>query len=278
MKINFSVIIPNYNGYHYLKSFIPSLETAISNCPKSKFEILLIDNGSTDNSLSLLPKYYKKILFKSNIGFAAAVNHGISKSTYNYLCILNNDLILDKNWFKIIRQNISQNSSHSVFCGTNLNHYGTKIESQGFHYYMSGRCENINNGKTLEKSDLAIENSIVWGSSAAAVIYLKSAIYQVGLFDESFFAYIEDVDLSYRLNQKHYTTLIIPRAFCFHLGGGTSKKMGVLREYYTFINWIKLIYKNYTISEIVTHFPLIVIERLRNLSYLVRSSLIIYLQ
>lgn len=278
MKINFSVIIPNFDGYKHLKTFIPSLESAISNCPKSKFEILLIDNGSTDDSLSLLPKNYKLIRNITNLGFAVAVNKGIKKSSHNYLCILNNDLILDKNWFKIIRQNISQNSNHAAYCGTVLNRQGTKIESQGFRYFMSGRCENINNGKTLEIEDLKIGNSVVWGSSAAAVIYLKFALNKVGLFDESFFAYIEDVDLSFRLNRNHYSTINIPRAICYHQGGGTSQKMGILREYYTFINWFKLIYKNYTIGEIVTNFPLIIIERLRNLSYLVRSSLIIYLQ
>ena len=139
---------------------------------------------------------------------------------------------------------------------------------------MSGRCENINNGTRFLKSEICQLKSVpVWGSSAAVVVYKKSDILKIGLFDETFFAYIEDVDLSYRLMKHGYSTLLIPQALSRHLGGTTSNQMGTLRQYYTFRNWIKLLIKNYTLGQIIVNFPGIVIERLRNLSYLVKSSL-----
>lgn len=155
---------------------------------------------------------------------------------------------------------------------------------------MSGRCENINNGQLYQSSLRGVKRPAlptgrrgnlkptgvpIWGSSAAVVVYQKSAVTKVGLFDESFFAYIEDVDLAYRLQKSGFKSLLIPKAISYHLGGRTSNSMGTLRQYYTLRNWVKLIIKNYTKRELVTNLPSISIERLRNLSYLIRSSLII---
>ncbi|MFZ2153267.1 MAG: glycosyltransferase [Microgenomates group bacterium] len=268
---NFSIIIPHHNGREFLTTCLKSVNTAIKLVPYSKFEIIIIDNASTDNSLQNIKT--KIIHNQKNFGFAKAVNQGILAAKYNYVCLLNNDLLLDKNWFKYIVKNILESPKFTTFCGTVLSKDGSKIESQGLRYFMSGRCENINNGKPFDCSLITDHSSLVWGSSAAAVIYKKADIVKVGLFDESFFAYIEDVDLSYRLNKNKYKALLIPSAICYHLGGGTSSKMGTLRQYYTLRNWLKLIVKNYSIFEIIRHFPSILIERLRNLSYLLKSLL-----
>lgn len=278
---NFSIVIPNYNGAIFIEPCLLALKKAISNCPKSIFEVILVDNGSTDKSPQIFKKYFSKnstlLSLNSNQGFAAAVNSGIRASKHDYVCILNNDLNLDPNWFFIISRGIKDHPNYSTFCGTVLSYDGSKIESQGFKFSMSGRCENINNGNTFSTKVLEHQSSNVpiWGSSAAVVVYQKSAIIKVGLFDESFFAYIEDVDLAFRLSKNNYQSLLIPTAISYHLGGSTSNSMGTLRQYYTLRNWIKLIIKNYSITEILTNLPSIGIERLRNLSYLIRSSLII---
>jgi GT2 family glycosyltransferase len=271
-----------------------ALKKAISENPTSQFEIILVDNGSTDTSIDIFIKvlsslkienltvrqagYKLKIIrLSTNSGFALAVNEGIQAAKYEYICVLNNDLNLEPNWFSLVTKAILSNPDYSTFCGTVLSYDGSKIESQGFRYFMSGRCENINNGLSFSSSVLANQstNVPIWGSSAAVVIYQKTAINIVGLFDETFFAYIEDVDLAYRLNKNGYKTLLIPSAISYHMGGSTSKNMGTLRQYYTLRNWVKLIIKNYSIMEIITNLPSITIERLRNLSYLIRASLII---
>ncbi|MFA5894309.1 MAG: glycosyltransferase family 2 protein [Candidatus Shapirobacteria bacterium] len=289
---NFSIVIPNFNGAKFIEPCLVTLHKAILSCPKSKFEIILVDNGSTDNSPEIFKKFFpensKLIALRSNFGFAKAVNDGIRTSKYDYVCVLNNDLNLNPDWFSLISKAITENPKYSTFCGTVLSYDGSKIESQGFKYFMSGRCENINNGQPYKSSlreslpraksrgdNLKAPYIPVWGSSAAVVVYQKSAIETVGLFDESFFAYIEDVDLAFRLSKNNYQSLLIPTAISYHLGGSTSNNMGTLRQYYTLRNWIKLIIKNYSISQILTNLPSIMIERLRNLSYLIRSSLII---
>ena len=275
MSSNFSVVIPNYNGAKFIVSCLNSLQQAFQNCPGSKFEIIIVDNGSTDNSLDLLGEY-TVIKNHTNLGFAAAVNKGINAAKYEYVCLINNDLTVNKYWFKIISKAIIDFPQAATFCGTVLNYDGSLIESQGLNYFPEGKCENINNGQKFNKlKNRKLKVSPVWGSSAAIVVYQKSIIQQVGLFDESFFAYIEDVDLSYRLSKKSYITIFTPTAISYHVGGKTSSTMGNLRAKYTLINWIRLIYKNYSPKDLIKYFPIIFIERLRNLSYYLRASFII---
>jgi len=273
-----SVIIPNFNGAKYLGNCLKHLKIAINNCPNSKFEIILVDNGSTDNSLkifsSLVTRNCQLITNSFNTGFATAVNQGIKAAKYDYICLLNNDLNLDKDWFKQIIKNIKKYPKVACFCSTVLSKDGTQIESQGISFEWSGKCLQTNNHLSILKSNLYSLVSIpVWGSSGAAVIYNKNILENIGLFDQHYFAYIEDVDVAFRLQKKGYQTLLIPQALAYHLGGGTSNRMGNFRAKQIFKNWIYFILKNYSFKEIIINLPQIIIERLRNLSYLLKSSI-----
>jgi GT2 family glycosyltransferase len=262
--INISIIIPNYNGAKYLSECLHYLQIAIKNCPKNKFETIIVDNGSTDNSLKLI-KNFRLIKNTTNLGFATAVNQGIIAAKYDYVCLLNNDLNLNKNWFKLITNNIQKYPNVACFCGTVLSRDGTKIESQGISFDWSGKCiQNTSNTKI---------SKYVWGSSGAIVIYNKKILEKIGLFDKHYFAYVEDVDVAFRLQKYGYKTMLIPKATANHLGGATSNKMGNFRALQTFKNWIYFIIKNYSPKEIIINFPQIFIERLRNFSYLVKSTI-----
>ncbi len=262
-----SVIIPNFNGARYLSDCLQHLNTAIDNCPGTKFEVILVDNASTDDSpklfSSLMTRNCQLITNLSNLGFAAAVNQGIKAAKYDYVCLLNNDLNLDSNWFKLIIKSIKKYPKIACFCGTVFNRNGTEIESQGISFDWSGKC--LQNKKFI--------TPFVWGSSGAAVIYQKNIITKIGLFDEHYFAYIEDVDLAFRLQQQHYQTFLSPEAKAFHLGGATTNQLGNFRAKQTFFNWIYFIFKNYTFTQLVKNLPGIAIERCRNLSFLLKSSI-----
>lgn len=257
-----SIVIPNFNGSRFLPDLFSNLKTVTT----SDFEIIFVDNGSTDNSLALVQKLCPKAIIihnKTNLGFGAAVNRGIIAASRPYVCLLNNDVILAKNWFKLIISSIKKHPKVACFCGTVLNKEGTSTESQGIQFEWSGKCLQI-------KKQPA---GLIWGSSAAIVVYKKDIIKKIGLFDENYFAYLEDVDVAFRLHQQHYQTLLIPEAVAYHLGGGTADKMGNFRARQTFKNWYYFIYKNYSPSQIFLHLPSIFLERLRNLSYLVKSSI-----
>lgn len=251
-----SIVIPNFNGSHFLRQLIPNLKRA---APKNS-EIIIVDNGSTDDSY----RYFSQLIAiknSCNLGFAAAVNQGINAAKNDYVLLLNNDIILDQHWFKNIIAAIHQNPQAACFCGTILNKTGSEVESQGISFEWSGKC--------LQNKQHSA--GIVWGASGAVVVYKKDILLQIGLFDEKYFAYIEDVDVAFRLHKNGYQTVLVPQAIAYHLGGGTSDKMGNFRAKQTLRNWIYFIFKNYSPREIMSNLPSIIVERLRNLSYLLKS-------
>jgi len=296
-KINFSIIIPNYNGSSFLTDCLNSLTKAITNCPDSNFELIFVDNGSKDNSCQIFTDFFKKnnlsnlrsttcpsgrrvYHLRSNLGFAGAVNIGIKKAKHEWVVLLNNDLTMEPNWFQLISQNIKNNKDKKVatFFGTVLTKDGTKFESQGLDFFYSGKCQNVSNGQDFAPSTIDDLSSTiyVWGASAALVVYNKNIITKIGLFDQDFFAYEEDVDLALRLHNLGFRTLYNSQALSYHLGGGTSNKMGIFRYKMDAKNWFYIIIKNFSKKEILDNFCSIIEQRLRNLSGLNKQIIRIY--
>lgn len=290
-SVNFSVIIPNFNGAKFIPECLNSLIDAAKNCPQSKFELIFVDNGSKDDSVKIAKNITKNLpilntkylILNTNYGFANAVNQGINHSKHPWVVILNNDLTMEPNWFLLVSTAIQKNLFPNIatYCGTVLNHNGTKFESQGLDFKIQGKCLNISNGQPFDKSvflasDKLIAEKLIWGASASLIVYQKDLIQKIGLFDQDFFAYEEDVDLSFRLNKFGFKSLYIPTAISYHLGGGTSNRMGNLRSRMDAKNWIFLIVKNYSAKEFWSNFLSIIYERLVNLYVLVRDTIIKY--
>jgi len=283
--MNFSIIIPNLNGSVLLKDCLTSLLQSINKTPSIIFEVILVDNASTDNSIDVFSElttnlHTSIILNPKNYGFAKAVNIGITKAKYDYVIVCNNDIKFDSNWFEEITKAITKKPKYASYFGLVLNKDGSLIESTGLKYFWRGKAKNIGNklpynSKTIAK--LKIENcKLIYGASASLVVYKKDIIQKIGGFDENFFAYEEDVDLAFRLNKFGYKTLFIPKAISYHLGGATSSKMGNFRAKMDAKNWILLIAKNYSFKQLFKYFPQIVEERLRNFSGLCKQTIKIY--
>ncbi len=270
-----SMVIPNYNGKKLLAKCLKSIYKN-TNLPK---EVVIVDNGSTDGSVEFLEENYPKIKIinnSKNFGFAKAVNQGIEISRNKYVAVINNDISLDKNWFKTIKSQIRKRNNKNVacWCGKILTANGKKIESKGLDFWICGKATNIENGKDYIKNNKEVPK-YVFGASGAAAVYEKRAVKKAGLFDEDFFAYQEDVDLSLRLQKMGFKTLYVPKAICFHLGGATSDKMGNFRQRMVFKNWIYIIIKNYSFKTILRYLPQIALERLKNLYDLVVNTPVI---
>jgi len=260
--MNYSLIIPNYNG----ADFLPDCLNSIKNNQYKNIEIILVDNASTDQSIALSKKIFPKIKIiknKTNLGFAQAINQGIQESKYDWVIPCNNDIKLSPDWLKTMSSAISSHPQVSIFFGTVLNYDGTLIESTGLQFFPRGKCLNIR-----KKID---QPKIIWGANASLVIYNKKIIQKVGLFDPRFFAYEEDVDLALRLHHSGYKTLLVPSAVSSHLGGGTSRKMGYFRQMMDAKNWWLIILKNYSSKTIILNLFPILEERLRNLSGLIKA-------
>ena len=223
---------------------------------------------------------YQIIELKKNYGFAGAINRGVAVAKYDWVLVCNNDLKIDKNWLFYISKALKHQSSKvllsnlAAISGTVLNYDGTTFESQGLKFYYSGKCDNLSNGQPFSPKALKLysSNALIWGASAALTLYNKFILNKVGAFDEDFFAYEEDVDLSLRLHNLGYTTLYVPEALSYHLGGATSSRMGNFRHRMDAKNWIYIILKNYSSSQLLNYFPSIFVERLRNLSGLIKNT------
>lgn len=219
MKV--SVVTPNYNGERFLKTFFESL----NNDSELIGEVIIIDNGSSDNSKDYINKgtfnFPVKLIENSrNMGFAPAVNQGISNAKHEYIFSLNNDTEVKKGSIRHMVELIS--SKEDIFSvQAKMLQYNNKdlIDDVGDEYNLLAWTK-----KTGEnhKSDEYTQVKEIFSSCAGAAMYRKSLLNELGMFDDSFFAYMEDVDLALRSKINGYRNLLCPQAVVYHIGSATS--------------------------------------------------------
>ena len=201
MKI--SVVTPNYNGVKFLKTFFDSL----NNDSEYIGEVIIIDNGSDDNSLEYIKSRkfnfpVKLIENKENLGFSPAVNQGITQSKYDYVFSLNNDTEVKKGSIKALIDLIS--SDENIFSvQAKMLQYNNKelIDDVGDEYNLLAWTKKT--GENHKSSEFS-EVKEIFSSCAGAAMYNKRVLSEIGLFDDNFFAYMEDVDLALRAKINGY--------------------------------------------------------------------------
>lgn len=219
MKV--SVVTPNYNGEKFLKTFLESLNG------DSEYigEVIIIDNGSSDGSKEFIRSNnfdFPVVLIENseNLGFAPAVNQGISNANNEYIFSLNNDTEIKKGSIKHMLDLIS--SRQDIFSvQAKMLQYDNKelIDDAGDEYNLLAWTK-----KTGENhhSDEYLDVKEIFSSCAGAAIYKKSILKELGMFDDNFFAYMEDVDLALRSKINGYHNLLCPQAIVYHIGSATS--------------------------------------------------------
>ena len=204
-----------------MKTFFESL----NNDSELIGEVIIIDNGSTDNSKDYINKgtfnFPVKLIENSrNMGFAPAVNQGISNAKHEYIFSLNNDTEVKKGSIRHMVELIS--SKEDIFSvQAKMLQYNNKdlIDDVGDEYNLLAWTK-----KTGEnhKSDEYTQVKEIFSSCAGAAMYRKSLLNELGMFDDSFFAYMEDVDLALRSRINGYRNLLCPQAVVYHIGSATS--------------------------------------------------------
>lgn len=219
MKV--SVVTPNYNGEKFLKAFFDSLNE------DSEYigEVIIVDNGSSDNSKDYINNNtfnFPVVLIENskNLGFAPAMNQGILKAKHEYIFSLNNDTEIKKGSIKHLIDLIS--SRQDIFSvQAKMLQYNNKelIDDVGDEYNLLAWTK-----KTGEnhKSNDYVEVREIFSSCAGAALYRKSLLEELGMFDDKFFAYMEDVDLAIRSKINGYHNLLCPEAVVYHIGSATS--------------------------------------------------------
>lgn len=255
---NVVVIIPNWNGDKSLKKCLDSL--LVQNY---KVDILVVDNGSIDKSLEIIENYGNQLIvikLSANIGFAGGVNKGIEyaiNNNYQYFILLNNDAYVDQNWSFHLVKAIKQNMKYGIVTSKILNYTGKKLDSSGDFYTIWGLP--YPRGRGSIDIDYYDNNTTIFSASGGSSIYKVEMINKIGLFDEDFFAYYEDVDLSFRAQLNGWEIIYEPQAITYHMIGATSSKISGFTTYQTMKNLPLLIVKNIPLRLLVKILPRFII-------------------
>lgn len=245
-----SVVILNWNGISLLQKFIPIL-IKYNSC---NYQIYVIDNGSTDESVDWLQKNYpddiKLITLNENYGFAKGYNEGLKQIESDYYILLNSDVAVSDNWCEPLIDFLEKNKDYAalqpkILSFSNPEYFeyagaaGGYVDKWGYPF-CRGRIFNTIEKDTGQYDDIT---DIFWASGACFVI--RSSIYnQLGGFDERFFAHMEEIDLCWRIQHLGYKLACIPQSKIYHLGGASLQYNDPKKLFLNIRNNYLMLYKN----------------------------------
>lgn len=235
-----SVVMVNWNGRAWLAQSLPALQRQTF----TDFEIIVVDNGSEDDSLAWLAVHWpavRRLPLKRNLGFAAANNLGIRAARGELIVTLNNDTIAEPEWLAHMVTAVDAPDIGMVAAKILVWHTPHLLDSTGIEVDITGTAWNRGAGQPAN-TPFSVD---VFGPSAAAALYRRSMLAQVGLFDENFFAYYEDVDLAWRARRAGWRGVYAAEARVRHWHSATGGrnlplKMGLIGR-----NRIWCLLKNY---------------------------------
>jgi GT2 family glycosyltransferase len=245
-----SVIIVNWNGEKNLQYCLSSL----ARIDYSPYEIILVDNGSTDDSVEFVRKNYPKAIIiknKTNLGFAEGNNKGIKKAGGEYILFLNNDTKVEPNFLNSLVSELENDSMAAVVQSKILlmnnpkllDSIGSFLTWSGFltHFgYRQKDRKNLNNKREI------------FSAMGACMLFKKEVLNKIGLFDKDFFAYFEETDLCWRAWLAGYKILYIPKSVIYHQKGATALRLAnSFVIYHSFKNRICSLIKNLEAKNLV---------------------------
>lgn len=247
-----AVIILNWNGFDDTVECIDSILDHNSDL----IDIFLVDNGSETNDLEKLEVRYgeevsRYIQNESNLGFSGGNNVAIDAAismNYQYICTLNNDTVVTDNWIEEILTTLDLDPSLGS-AGGKLMIYGQEniLNSTGIIPMPQGA--GIDRGRFTPDDGRFDSETDVFGITAGYCVYRSEALREVGLFDEDFFAYNEDVDLAWRLQLHGWKSRYVPQCMVYHKFSATTGQRNPFKIINGERNRIYTGWKNFSIIE-----------------------------
>lgn len=240
-----AVVIPNWNGERFLGECLDSLQ----NQQLPPDHTIVVDNGSRDGSVDLIKQHYSHvdlIELDKNYGFAGGVNRGIEQALSwgaGYVALLNNDAVAEPGWLQALAASLYTDTGRGIAASKMLTEDGI-IDSTGEYYSIWGVPFSRGRGEVDHRQYDSHDQWQVMAASGGASLYRAEMFNDVGLFDERFFAYYEDVDISLRARLKDWEVVYEPGAVVWHKVGGTSGQLGDFRLYHMYKNFFFLFFKN----------------------------------
>jgi len=237
-----SVIIPNWNGAHHLPTCLDSLRRQTY----SHFELILVDNGSTDESVPLLRAKYPEVrllLLPENRGFAGAVNAGIREMARGeIMALLNNDTEVDPHWLAALQSALARHPEAGMAASKILLFdQRDTFHSAGDSYGRDGIP--VNRGVWERDEGQFDREEMIFGACGGAAAYRRSMLDEIGLLEESLGSYCEDVDLNWRAQLAGWRCVYVPKAIVYHKVSATGG--GPIASYYVGRNVLWVLARDY---------------------------------
>ena len=252
-----SIIILNWNGKKWLKNLLPSLK----NITYSPLEIIVVNNGSTDDSAHFMKKEHPEIRvieLKKNVGYASANNIGVKREKGKYVLLMNNDTLVTNNFVAPLVSAIEKDPTigmlqpqiRSLIDKSALDSVGSYLTSTGFLYHY-GYLKPHKDEKYHKKLP-------VYSIKGACFLMRKGDYLRLGGFDEDFICYVEETDFCHRVWLDGKKVIYLPDSYMYHYGGGdmhvmTKDDLTMLRS---FRNRIWSYCKNLSMLELIRILPI----------------------
>ena len=251
MKIG--IVIINWNGVNLLKKYLKVIIENSNNC-----SVYIIDNNSSDESIFYVKQNFKKVQVISldkNYGFAEGYNKGLKEVKEEYVCIINNDILVTKDWLNPIREKLKLHPTSiiqpNILDINNVDYFEYAGASGGFidkygYPYCRGRIFG-----TLEKDDEQYSDSKIFWASGACFFISKKVFYEIGGFDKRFFAHMEEIDLCWRAFNLGFDCYSVTSSKVFHVGAATIKKNSK-KIYLNYRNSLLMMTKNLPLKNLLS--------------------------
>ncbi|MEW6685984.1 MAG: glycosyltransferase family 2 protein [Candidatus Edwardsbacteria bacterium] len=261
MKPKVSIIIPHHNGEEILLHCLQSLFQT----DYPDFEVILVDNGSTDRSVIKAKERFegrlKIVAHQKNLGFAGGCNSGIKVAQEKYAVLLNNDTEVEGGWLKRLVE-VAESDSQIAACQPKMLSFkernrfdyagaaGGMIDIFGYPFCQGRVFEEIE----FDEGQYDKVSPIFW-ACGTCVLLRKSVLEETGLLDEDFFLHMEEIDLNWRMHLAGYKILFVPTARIYHLSGASLPADDEFKMYLNHRNSLLMLLKNYSSLSLLFLFP-----------------------
>ena len=249
-KKKVAIVILNWNGAALMERFLPSV---VRYSPEEMAEVVVADNGSTDDSLALLAGKFpsvRVVRFDRNYGFAEGYNRALQQIDTPYAVLLNSDVEVTPGWLeaplrrldaspevaavqpKLLAERARDQFEYAGAAGGFMDKYG--------YPFCRGR---IFQEIETDRGQYDAEADILWATGAC--LFVRTDVYRaVGGLDAKFFAHQEEIDMCWRMRARGYRLVCTPESVVYHVGGGTLNAESPRKTFLNFRNNLLMLYKN----------------------------------
>ena len=243
-----SVVVLNWNRKRFVDPFMDSI--ALQTYPKDHLEVLFTDNASSDGSVEYIKKkygdlpYLKIVENDKNYGYSKGNNLGIHRASGDYVLVCNNDLELEKNLIKELVAAASKNKAAATVAKLVYANRAGYINNAGSRLEPNSDWPIYEDGKDEKDTGQYEQIRGITAFCGACVLFSREFLHRVGLFDNKFFMYFEDGDLSWRGQKAGYKFFYAPKAVAYHEHTGTTKEGSSLFNHFVGRNRLLILTKN----------------------------------